>query len=409
MQIIFIGTKNFDFFSRSVLNNHQKILVVAKTEKLPIWLEDSSKVIRVEEVYDHNSKTFHLDFDEAVAGLSPLVVSSSESRVFCNQESNLEVADRIRARFSLHDHLNGNVDNFRDKLTMKSIIQSTGLRAPIYTELKNPVLPDAYEALHQLLKGRFIVKPCSSVGSRGVYKISEKRDFERFLSETADDECRYEAEEFIEGELYEFDLAIQNGRVIYSAVSRYSCPMADLQEGRTLGSIMVRRDSPLHARISAFGLQCAQALRAENGCFHMELFHSTHDELVFLEVAARSPGLMTVPAYHSWEGVNLYDIELLIQSGQDASTLGEPLQGHKSRPAFFVVFPKINGTVSALNKPESKGRIEIDWRVAVGQEVAATTTNIDFAGKAFVSASSEAEANEAFHYLTSEFVPVEYQ
>lgn len=409
MQIIFVGTKNFNFFSRDLLNQQKKVILASTTEKLPEWLEASSTIIRVAEAYDHNSKTYCLDLDESICRLAPLINTQDDFKVFCNQEANLDVADNIRKYFSLYDHLNGNVEHFRDKLVMKEIIKKSHLRAPIYTDLNKELSVDDYEVLWKSLRGKFIIKPCSSVGSRGVYKISEKDDFVHFLEESKGDECRYEAEEFIEGDLYEFDLAIQDGKIIYSAVSRYSCPMADLQEGRTLGSIMVNRESPLHSRISNFGLKCSKALGATNGCFHMELFHSIHDDLVFLEVAARSPGLMTVPAYHSWEGINLYDIEMLIQSGQCASTLGIPSQGHKILPAFFVVFPKVNGTITAINQPKLNIKIEMDWRVAVGQKVNATTTNIDFAGKAFVRTDNEAEAELAFKYLTTEFNPIVYQ
>ncbi|MCX7205642.1 MAG: ATP-grasp domain-containing protein [Proteobacteria bacterium] len=408
MQIIFVGTKNFDFFSRVILDKQKKILLISKSQKLPDWLITSSTVIRVEEIYDYNSKTFCLDIDEAIIQLTPLVTSSN-FRVFCNQEANLEVADHIREHFSLYDHLNGNVENFRNKLTMKEIVLRAGLRAPTYTELSSSLSVNDYENLHKTLKGKFIIKPCASVGSRGVYKIAHEADFDRFLTESAGDECRYEAEEFIEGDLYEYDLAIQEGKIIYSAISRYSCPMADLQEGRTLGSIMISRELELHSRISTFGLQCVQALGAVNGCFHMELFHSINDELVFLEVAARSPGLMTVPAYQSWEGINLYDIELLIQSNIDASVLAQAPKGYQSRPAFFVVFPKINGTVVTLNQPKLNGHVEIDWQVAEGERVSATTTNIDFAGKAFVCTDNEIDALKAFHYLVNEFTPVVYQ
>ncbi|MEO9385044.1 ATP-grasp domain-containing protein [Chromobacterium phragmitis] len=362
----------------------------------------------MDEVYDPHSKTLCLDLEQAIGVLAPLVSGDAAVKIFCNQEANMEVADRLRERFGLHDHLAGKVEHFRDKLAMKHIIQSAGLRAPVYAELMPDIGAEAYADLRQALRGKFIVKPRASVGSRGVYKIDKPADFERFLSEAAGDDCEYEAEEFIDGDLYEFDLAIQNGEPIYSAVSRYSCPMADLQEGRTLGSIMVGRNEPLHARIVAFGLQCARALGADNGCFHMELFHSVADELVFLEVAARSPGLMTVPAYHSWEGVNLYDMELMIQSGQDASRLGQAAVSHQSRPAFFVVFPKVGGTIRELGKPELDCDIDMDWRVHVGQRVEATTTNIDFAGKAFVRADSEAEVRQAFQHLVGEFIPVSY-
>ncbi|NKG32368.1 hypothetical protein [Erwinia rhapontici] len=130
--------------------------------------------------------------------------------------------------------------------------------------------------------------------------------------------------------------------------------------------------------------------------------------LVFLEVAARSPGLMTVPAYQRWEGVNMYDLELLIQCGMPASDIALPHSQHRSRPSFFVVYPKISGSINALNTPETEAEIDIDWQVTAGQEVSDTTTNIDYAARFFVTCNNVDEAKRTFEYLTREFKAVDY-
>ncbi len=408
MKIIFVGTKNFDFFSRSLLEQFEKIIITNKSYQLPHFIENSATVFRVDDVYDDNAKTYKLDVQQCINVLSLHINEFSESKVFCNQESNLEVAEKIRATFSIYDHMNACVDIYRDKLIMKKAILSSKLRAPRFTGLNKSVKAENYTDLKTLLGEKFIVKPLSSVGSRGVYKISSEHDFINFINETIDDACLYEAEEFIDGDLYEFDTALQHGELLYSNVSRYSCPMADLQDGTTLGSIMVERSAEIHRRIHLFGLECLRALGAQNGCFHMELFLSHADELVFLEVAARSPGLMTVPAYQRWEGVNMYDLELLIQCGMPASDIALPHSQHRSRPSFFVVYPKISGSINALNTPETEAEIDIDWQVTAGQEVSDTTTNIDYAARFFVTCNNVDEAKRTFEYLTREFKAVDY-
>ena len=409
MRIIFIGIRNFNYFSRELLDAYRKIIVVSNTQVVPEWLAASSTVVRVPEIYDGLSKVNQFDLAQCLSDLAPLVAEGGPHGVFCNEEANLEVADAIRAKFALYNHMHGTIDHFRDKLVMKKIVQHAALRTPAYTLLEAGIGLERYAALAKMFNNKFIVKPVSSVGSRGVYKIFNQDDFARFVTEARDDGCVYEAEEFIDGELYQYDLALQGGVELYCAVSHYSCPMADLQEGRTLGSMMLGRETELHKRITTFGKQCAQALGAKDGCFHMEIFHSNTDELVFLEVAARSPGLMTVPAYVSWEGINMYDIELRLQAGQDASAHAVARAGHVSKPAFFVVFPKVNGLVDKLNTPAIAGHFDLDWRVQEGKQVDATTTNVDFAGKIFVSNETEGLAKQDFIHLTEQFIPVIYR
>jgi len=408
MKIAFIGTKNFHFFSSDLLSNADKIIITSKKQSLPSTIESDSKIIRVNEVYDANSKTVKLDIEECLQELKNIVLTRSDFKVFCNQEANLEVAESIRKHFNLYDHMNGRVECFRDKLLMKEILREKGLRTPIFFDLSSARTILNYDDLSQKFGGDFVIKPSASVGSRGVYKIFAQEDFTSFIKDTLNDDCHFEAEEFIDGDLYEYDTVIENGKIIYSNVSRYNCPMADLQEGKTLGSIMVGRSEKIHQRISAFGKQCIGALEANNGCFHMEIFHSKNDELVFLEVAARSPGLMTVPAYLLWEGVNMYDLELLIQCGLPAENYVNVSKEHVSRPSYYVIYPKLNGEISSLDMPSLDVEIDIDWQVKRGEIVNDTTTNIDYAARFFVTCNNIDDANKTFSYLTDEFKAIKY-
>lgn len=406
MKVIFVGVKNFSFFSKKLLDGFEKIVLTSRGYNLPEYIANTSTIIRVDEVFDKDSKTYKLNFDQCMKEIKSVVNSFNDCRVFCNQEANLEIAEKLRSHFYIFDHMKGRVGLFRDKLLMKEHIAKSKLRVPLFTSLSKRI--NSYGELTKELGGDFIIKPSSSVGSRGVYKVFNENDYVGFIEDSKDDTCHFEAEEFIYGDLYEFDTAIQSGKLLYSNVSKYSCPMADLQDGTTLGSIMVGRDESLHQRISQFGSRCLEALGASDGCFHMEIFHNEKDELVFLEVAARSPGLMTVPAYQRWEGVNMYDLELLIQSGLPALEFSRSSCGHVSRPSFFVIYPKIMGKVVQINVPDINASIDIDWQVKPGDIVSDTTTNIDYAARFFVTCEEVSEAARIFQWLTSEFKAVTY-
>ena len=408
MTEILVGCKNFDFFTKKLLEDMTTVIVASETQDIPSWLTNNSRVIRVKELYDSRSKTLQLDGVQALLMLRALGDVDGSSHVFCNQEANLEVAEQIRRELGSFDHLKGKTECFREKPLMKDAILSAGLRAPRYCVLASNPDTRIYKSLVETIGLRMIIKPCASVGSRGVYKVFTRSDFDDFVRDSANDGCTYEAEEFIDGTLLEFDFAMQRNVCLARAVSRYSCPMADLQEGCTLASIMITPSSDLFKKIEAFGLACAEALEAKDGCFHMELFLTKEGELVFLEIAARSPGLLTVPAYKSWLGINFYDIELFIQLDRDAAALACPDSSFFSRPAFFAVFPKLTGIVTNLHVPILKGEYQIKWRVKVDEAVVATNTNIDYAGLLFLTANNEEDAISDFNYLIRDFVPVSY-
>jgi biotin carboxylase len=407
MRMIFLGTRNFHFFSPALIRSFDKIVVASASQPVPADIAATATVIRVNDAYNPESKTNELVFEETVRALKAQLGDDRNARLFCNQEANLMLAEEVRVALGLESHLTCDVERFRSKPLMKNLVANAGLRTPRYLQLSK-THPESFESLCLELGKRLIAKPCASVGSRGVFKLFNANDYSRFLQATADDDCLYEAEEFIEGTLYHCDMIFQGGALKYSVLSRYSCPNADLQEGRTLGSIIERRDSPLYSRAIEFSTRCMRALGSPDGCFHMELFESPAGEIIFLEVAARSPGLDIVPAYRDWLGVNFYDAELLIQAGRDVSRAVLPHADHVPQPGFYAVFPRATGLITSLNSPAIAGRYRIDWKVKSGEQVSKTTTNLDFAGMIRVHSTDEESAYREFEYITTRFVPISY-
>ena len=90
-----------------------------------------SQIIFVDEVYDVDAKTWKLDVEACIASLMTIVRDAPDSKVFCNQEANLDVAEQIRRHFHLYDHLRGRTERFRDKVLMKSFIVNQQLQAPL--------------------------------------------------------------------------------------------------------------------------------------------------------------------------------------------------------------------------------------------------------------------------------------
>ena len=324
--------------------------------------------------------------------------------VFCNQEANLVTARELRQILGLREPLACDIQLFRNKLSMKAVVAGQGLRVPYFAN----EVGTCHTALTEALGLPYIIKPCASVGSRGIFKIYQQTDFDRFLLETAVDDCLYQAEEFIDGILYHCDIVIQNGEFLFQHACQYSCPNAEFQDGKILGSFLVHPKSYLEQKLNEFAAKCMVALSAPDGCFHMEVFVKKDEEPVFLEVAARSPGLSIVPIYQSWLGINLYDAELTIQIGQDASPLFKTNPDFTPLPLFYAVLPKKTGTVEQLNEPVIQSQFKLNWNVLSGETLGNTLTNLDFAGRLIVTNPCAETLAKDWDYICNIFEPITY-
>lgn len=406
-KVIFVGARNFQFFSDELLNSIDILILTNELSSVPVSVQGRAEIIIVGQEYDPALLTESLRFDDCITALNPHIFAQDQNiRIFCNQEAYLFVAERIRDHYQLNSHIVGGLDRFRSKQVMKTILQKHGLRVPNFLVFNKSEPHEYYTAQKQIGKV-FIAKPISSVGSRGVNKIENECDYMEFVQNNYSSLEHFEIEEFIDGTLYEYDFAVRDGEVLYSAVSQYSCPMALLQKGRTLASIKVKESSWEYETITAFGEKCAQALSANNGCFHMEIFISTTQrEVIFLEVAARSPGLLTVPAYINWDGFNMYDAELMIQA--DLPSMPTKPSNWVSKPSFFVVIPKETGLVKEICQPKTTGIFDVTWKVKSGDNIIVTQTNVDNAATALVVCHTEEDARTDFKHITENYTPIIY-
>lgn len=399
-----IGVRNFDFFSSVLLSSIQPVVICANASEVTQAIASKSEVIEVATHYNSQSLCFEMFASEIFEALGQRMDTNEIDAVFCNQEANLVTARELRQMLNLVEPLDCDIQLFRHKLSMKAIVAGHGLRIPHFAD----ELGTCHSTLAEKLDTPYIIKPCASVGSRGVFKIYQQADFDQFLAETAEDDCLYQAEEFIDGTLYHCDIVIQEGKFLFQHACQYSCPNAEFQDGKILGSFLVRPKSSLEQKLNQFSADCMKALGAPNGCFHMEVFIKKDGEPVFLEVAARSPGLSIVPIYQSWLGINLYDAELTIQMGKDATQLFEIQTDFIPLPLFYAVLPKKTGTVETLNGPEIDSQYKLNWNVKRGEVVDNTSTNLDFAGCLIVTNPCADKLVKDWDYICNMFEPITY-
>lgn len=226
-------------------------------------------------------------------------------------EFTLEIAARVRAELSIPGPRPEDVAVYRNKMRMKELVEKAGIRVPRYIGCSDTakVITFAADRGYPL-----IIKPVDGAGSVGVHKVDGPAQLIGHLDGL--DGTRHEVEEFINGELHHVDGYVDaDCEVEFQVVSRYINDCLSFERGQPLGSVILNR-GPLQQRIKEFTRVCLQALEMRDKPFHLELFVTPDDDLVFVEVGGRVGGSEVPHLLNRVFGVNLYEVWLRAMAGE---------------------------------------------------------------------------------------------
>jgi len=190
---------------------------------------------------------------------------------------------------------------------------------------------------------------------------------------------------------------------VFTQPSRYSHPCAAFAGGDPVGSYTLAPDEALYEPLCRFASDVIAAFARQHdvpdGVTHMEMFHTSSGDLVFLEVQFRPPGANVKVSYARHLGVNLEDVHLRLQMGKTI----EPVTPRGPWSAWMY-FPTADGTVESLNPlpPLTSEIVEASWYVRPGQHTARPQSILDARARGVV-ALSLVIANEDYGRLIADF------
>lgn len=182
-------------------------------------------------------------------------------------------------------------NNFRDKATMKSVLERHGLPCA-----RHRLASSAADAIGFVKEVGLpvVVKPPAGAGAVNTFRLDDLGDLERYLVNHPPDAARpVLLEEFLKGEEHSFDAVLIEGRMVWHSISSYRpAPLTVLENPWIQWCVLLPRriDGPEFDSIRTSGYKALRALGLETGLSHMEWFRRADGGIAISEAGARPPG-----------------------------------------------------------------------------------------------------------------------
>lgn len=307
----------------------------------------------------------YMDYESVAHVIIKEINSGADVRIICQSEDNMLLAAQLRDQFNLPGMSYQQTLLFRDKVMMKQALCNAGIRVPKFERIqfKESVnLESLFDELSDKFSLPFLLKPTMMLGAIGVKIIYSYAEFASIYHELGGYD--YQVEEFIQGKLYHCDSIRNNNNTLYTVCCEYTSPNFDFQKGKSIISKPLKMGDILSRRMIDISNEVLSILQLHNGVSHMEFFINDKEDIIFLEVAARSPGAIITPMYRKAFNIPFEDIAFKIE--MDVSfTLDEMSTDYY----MSGLLPISKGTVINRNNPNLLSSYEMNWYVEEGDKL----------------------------------------
>jgi len=341
----------------------------------------------------------HFDRPDEAADTVLREIGRAPDAVLAVDDSGLELAALLCARFGLAGNTAHAVRALRDKLAFRGLLQRHGLPCPAFHHLPSDAEP---EALLPELAFPVVVKPRRLSASRGVIRANDAGEFQRAVRRVRAIQARADrdapslglvVEEFLPGRELALEGMLQAGALTTLALFDKPDPLDGPTFEETLYVTPSRLPAELQSRIRAETAQLCALAGLREGPVHAELRVNSRG-LWFLEVAARSIGGLCSRTLTHLLGQSLEALILRRALGERLAL--EP--GAGAAGVMMIPIPRrgllhgIEGLEAARAVP---GVSEVTISAERGQLVAPPPEGSSYLGFIFSRADQPAEAETA--------------
>ena len=321
--------------------------------------------------------------------------NGEEVRIISMSEEMLLEVSQLRDEFDISGMRYKETLVFRDKYEMKRHLNQYQIPMSSFVEYDNT---QNFEYYSNHLGFPFIIKPRDAFGAEGFYKITSEEVYFATKDLLSNHSKKYIAERFIEGQLFHCESIVKNKEIIFSKVGKCSTPAANFQKLEPMFYSFVDDKDAIAIQIKKFNQDVLKVMPLENGVTHHEMFVTPDDQILFLEIAARTPGALLIPQYQKKFGINLLDISFLLQMGMSFDL------NINETNAFVATgqFPLGKGLVKKLNFPDKlKSKFHFQHRIQENDKLDGATQLRDIAADIILESPNRSVLEEDIKYLST--------
>ncbi|RDH43764.1 ATP-grasp domain-containing protein [Zooshikella ganghwensis] len=314
-------------------------------------------------------------------------------------ESKVDLCGKLKVHFGLQSQ---DLSHFVYKDKMKSFAQAQKINTPNFTVIdKNEAKKNLSQYSEKIIKHIGLpcfIKPVNMFASKHCHKINSKDQLENRLKVLVDDSLTYQAESFIDGNLYLCDTIVTRGQVRFLQVCEYSSPCVKIYDNPSLGWITLPRSDALNQKIEQFAYQVNNAfLPDESGVTHLEIFEKS-GELSFLEIAYRSNGIEPSNFYLKRANIPLREMHFLTQINPDI-----PINIEESNyvACFLINYPQKAGKLKKIAKLPIQSEFSIRWNCDIGESLPSNQGYDAYAGTIIIWNQSYKTLRDDFEKMKS--------
>ena len=255
------------------------------------------------------------DTDSVEKLVRELHAKQSFTAIATIDERLMEFAGHLRSVFDLPGLRTEQVPRYRDKIAMKEALKGRGVKVPNFARCTERHAVETLLERHR----HIVLKPIDGVGSADVTFVRTHNELRSWYEEKATKLAEFEAEEFVQGEMYQVDATVCDGSVIYTSVAHYLPGLGciDFSTGAPLAR-MILGTSALRDLLEDYSKSVISALELQNGVTHLECFVTPEGEAVFCEIAARPAGGGALQMHEAHSGVNFGRTAVMLSIGATA-------------------------------------------------------------------------------------------
>ena len=262
----------------------------------------------IDDVKQVEDSALPVDYVRAVTNLAGTL---RIDRVVGLDEFDVITAALAREHLQIDGLVSSYLRRFRDKLTMRNLASSRGIRCPEYVGAFNH---DEINAFLERVPPPWIVKPRSEVSAFGIKKCETVEQVWTVLSDLdtrntwRDHPSQFQIEEFVEGRVFHVDSVVAHGKVVAAGVSQYgTAPFKVTHHGGVFTSYTVPYNSIARKELERVNIELLKAFEYDRGVAHAEFLQSdATGEFYLLEVACRVGGAYLANVHEHANGFNLW-------------------------------------------------------------------------------------------------------